>query len=276
MSKRDYSKPLPGDFFGRLVVESTYLHRTATYSKTFVVCRCVCGNQKEVKASLNSLRKGNTQSCGCLQRERASEANKIHGATVGRGQRLYRLWSSIKRRCYNPNAKEYKNYGARGIVVDPCWVDSYESFATWAMSNGFKARLEIDRIDNDGPYSPDNCRFVTHQQNQRNKRTSRVLEVDGCSLTVAGWADRLGVNAGVLYMRLNRGWSDSDVVGTPVISKENEHSLGTVYEAFGESKTMREWLDDSRCAVKYNTLRNRLRRGWGTQEALTTIKLKRD
>lgn len=269
---RDHSKPKPGEKFNRLTVREVYLHKTETYSKTYALCDCDCGG--EARVSISSLRRGKIKSCGCLQRETASAKFKKHGDSQSP---LYRKWASIKTRCYNPSTKDYPNYGARGIKVCDEWLDSFPAFRDWCLENGWKRGLQLDRKDNDGDYSPDNCHFVTVTQNQRNKRTSRYLDHKGKRLTVAGWAEELGIAHSVLYARLHRGWSIQETLDTPLLrdTSKNESYKDAVFEAFGEAKTMREWLSHPRCRVGYDIIRGRLRKGWGFEEAMTTPLLRR-
>lgn len=135
------------------------------------LCLCACGKEKGVAAGC--LRSGATQSCGCLNRERTTARitafNRKHGET---GVRLYRIWSGLLARCLNPKRASYPRYGGRGIRVCPEWR-IYEAFAAWAKAHGYRDELEIDRIDNNGHYTPENCRFVTHRVNCNNKNDTR-------------------------------------------------------------------------------------------------------
>lgn len=128
-----------------------------------IYCKCGCSEQREVSG--NSLRMGNTQSCGCLQKERAGGVGGgqfRHGDT---GTRLYYIWRNMKRRCLNLGNVAYKYYGGRGILVYARWKDDYMVFKAWAMSHGYQDNLTIDRINNDGNYIPDNCQFITRSEN---------------------------------------------------------------------------------------------------------------
>lgn len=123
----------------------------------------------------NQVRRGNTNSCGCLHRERAGSANRVHGDS--RGERLYRIWKAMRRRCLVPAASNYQWYGGRGIVICAEWSD-YPVFREWALANGYADGLEIDRIDSDGDYTPTNCQWISKVENVQKSRaraTSRSM-----------------------------------------------------------------------------------------------------
>ena len=144
------------------------------------LCRCDCGNL--IKVNLCALSTGNTKSCGCLQPERCSETHKTHGKSK---TRLYIVWKQMCKRCNNPNSTVYKHYGERGIRVCEEWRKSYPAFEEWALSNGYdenapRGKYTIDRIDCDGDYSPSNCRFITIQEQQQNKRSTTRKDSKVC------------------------------------------------------------------------------------------------
>lgn len=202
-------KDLTGQHYGRLTVLD-YAGSDKRGKATWR-CTCECGNTATVDGY--DLRHGHTTSCGCLRREIMREIGKRsgegkHPATHGMaGTRLYNVWIKMKGRCSNPNSDNYKHYGGRGITVCTEWVNSFETFRDWALANGYRDDLTIDRIDNDGPYCPDNCRWVsmTHQAN--NRRSNRCITFNGKTQTTRQWADELGIPYEVLRRRFDKGWS---------------------------------------------------------------------
>lgn len=207
------AKDMSGLRFGRLVV----LERAGTRSKNPIWrCRCDCGN--EIFAMGGNLRSGDTQSCGCLNRENAKKRYLTHGGT---NTRLFRIWHNMKNRCGNPNTKDYADYGSRGIKVCPEWSENFEAFRDWAMANGYREDLTLDRKDNDGPYSPENCRWITNAAQQNNRRNNHLLTLYGKTQTITKWAEETGINRSTLKARLKRGWSIEKALTYPV-GKERE------------------------------------------------------
>ncbi len=166
---------LTGKKFGRLTVLKRA--ENTKYGKSQWECLCDCGTQKTIIGS--SLTQGKTHSCGCLMREKATtliaEArSKIKTKSrfaPGYSRRgplyhLYSIWCNMKHRCNNPNNRVFYRYGGRGIRYAPEW-EEFDSFAKWALENGYKDGLSLDRIDNDGNYSPENCQWLTRQDNAR-------------------------------------------------------------------------------------------------------------
>ena len=171
---------LVGKKYGRLtVVEFDRLQNHKTYWK----CVCDCG--LTVIATGNNLRSGNTQSCGCLHREKVAalgKRNASHGESHSNRTRLYTIWCGMRQRCNNPNRTAYKLYGGNGVKLCDEWND-YGAFKTWAVNNGYANNLSIDRIDPNGGYSPENCRWITQSENtaraNKNHTTRKVIRGEG-------------------------------------------------------------------------------------------------
>lgn len=200
-------KSLIGLRFGRLMVLSLCDERSA-HGTCLWRCECDCGNETNVIT--NRLTGGFTQSCGCLQKERTSQANFKHG----KGEtREYFIWCQMKSRCQNSSNKSFHNYGGRGIRVCVRWENSISNFLS-DMGECPKG-LTIERINNDGNYEPGNCRWATQTEQQRNKRTNRNLLFRGELLCVAVWARRLDRYPSELLRRLNNGWSVEETLATP-------------------------------------------------------------
>ena len=154
-----------GKKYGRLTVVSI---GELKYHDRILNCVCECGNAKQVTKS--NLTSGRTRSCGCLKNETLQnfdrQSHPKHGKTR---TRLYRIWTHMRRRCTDPSDKAFRYYGARGIKVCREW-DDFVAFQDWALANGYNNTLTIDRKDNDGDYTPHNCRWVTMKEQAINKR----------------------------------------------------------------------------------------------------------
>lgn len=206
---------LTGQKFGRLTVLSKTNKKQCNH--IIWVCQCDCGNIKEVTGS--DLHSGRIKSCGCLQRESASnnrEKRKTHGKT---GTRLYGVWRDMKRRCNSSTASSYKNYGGRGIKVCEEWND-FENFYNWAMNSGYDENAEgrsctLDRIDVNGNYCPENCRWVDFTVQANNRRSNRLIKAFGKEMTISQWSKLTRINKSTLKQRLDNGWSAEDSLITP-------------------------------------------------------------
>lgn len=197
---------LEGQRFGRLVVLWEVPGRRSPSGKVihYWLCLCDCGVEKTVQQG--SLRRGDAQSCGCFQRDRARETNVTHECTVERRvPRTYRIWTAMKQRCGNPRTKRFDRYGGRGIIVCPAWVHSFETFL--ADMGECPDGMSIDRIDNDGPYCPFNTRWASQKEQVCNRSCNRVLTCGGETMCLADWAKKTGINFATLLGRVDRGWS---------------------------------------------------------------------
>ena len=194
-------RDLTGERFGRLTV----LGRAGRGNSNQILweCKCDCGGTAIVPTChLNS---GHTKSCGCYRKETATESG-VHRIKHGmRGTRLYQIWRGMRQRCTDKNYHSFPDYGGRGITICPAW-DSFEEFRDWSMANDYQNDLTIDRIDPDGPYSPENCRWATMTEQQNNKRNNRILTLNGETHTAPEWARMTGIPVTVIYNRMKYGW----------------------------------------------------------------------
>lgn len=183
-------------------------------------CRCECGNFTMV--SSGALKSGGTKSCGCLKRELLVKKNTKHGMTSGpKKHRLYIVWAGMLQRCFNKNELAYKNYGARGITVCDEWK-SFEAFKDWAISNGYRNDLEIDRQNNNGNYEPSNCRWVTVSENQLNKRNNHRITINGITKTITEWSKISGISIHTIESRIRYGWKSSDLLKPVGLYEKNK------------------------------------------------------
>lgn len=147
---------------------------TSNYKKRYGIYRCFCGN--EFKTQTQSIKSGNTKSCGCYNIEKIKEMATKHNMYYSS---IYKVWASMIQRCANPKDKAYNNYGNRNITIHKEWKSDFLSFYTWALNNGYKQSLSIDRINNNLGYSPDNCRWVTKNIQARNTRKIMATNKSG-------------------------------------------------------------------------------------------------
>lgn len=199
-----------GERFGRLiVVEECGRDKQGAVKWR---CRCDCGNETIVCGY--SLRRRNVQSCGCFQSECSRNRHTTHG---GFYTTLYRKWSGMKRRCYYTRGASYRLYGERGITVCDEWKDNFEAFKEWAMANGYCDDLTLDRIDVNGNYCPENCRWITPKEQQNNKRNNYYLTLNGETHTLAEWCEITGLTRATIRGRLEKcKWSVEDALTKPV------------------------------------------------------------
>ena len=247
-------KDITGVRFGRLVaVEPSHKNKKGEW---FWLCKCDCGNETVVKTS--HLNDGGTQSCGCLQRELARARLIKDGLSH---TRLSSIHYNMIDRCYNENNNHYHNYGGRGIKVCDAWK-IVSVFREWADLNGYMDSLTIDRVDNDGPYSPENCRWVSRKEQNNNTRRNRLFTFNGETKNIAEWSDATGINYNTLKDRLNTGWTIEEALTTPTMDR----SVTITYK--GETKSMAAWA--KHLDIPYNTLESRIQgKGWSIERAFT-------
>ena len=294
---------LTGRRFGRLVVVGEdEVHIEPNGAKTRMwKCQCDCGNTSVVRQP--QLRKGGTESCGCLQKEFAAKIHMTHGLSQS-NKRLYRVWKLMRRRCNNPKAKDYPRYGGRGISVCKEWNESFASFYEWSMANGYREdiadsgrnRLSIDRINNNGNYEPCNCRWATDDVQSMNTRRTlsdderyAVCPICGkrferkqrkgsitCSYECGAKHRSLSHPNTKDYTKIcpvcgksfnaKRGGHFKDAVYCSVKCKDV--SLSPVWEYNGESHRAVEWAEI--VGINAHCLHHRKEMGWTIEEILTT------
>lgn len=205
-------RDLIGERFGRLIVIEEN-GRNKSRQKMWL-CRCDCGNEKEVPTSY--LTSGDTTSCGCYRKEcELKNLSKFWGKPRTHGlskTRIYQIWADMKDRCNNNKNQFYKNYGGRGIKVCDEWTTDFMNFYNWAMENGYKEELTIDRINVDGNYEPNNCRWATWKLQANNKRTSRKITIYGKTKTAYEFEKQYGISAHVLIDRYDKGYRDDKLI----------------------------------------------------------------
>lgn len=213
MKKRD----MIGFRSGRLTVVG---YDEWKHGRPYLICECDCGNVLSVRDDAIVGRR--TKSCGCLQREAPAKYyashKKIGSQNNESRDRLHNIWYLMKYRCENEKCEAYNNYGGRGITVCGEWSDDdfgYYAFKEWALSHGYSDGLTIDRVDNNGNYSPDNCKWSTDCEQANNKRDNVFLTYNGETKTAAQWARELNVNYSAFINRVYLGWDTNRIFEQP-------------------------------------------------------------
>lgn len=243
---------LEGRRFGRLLV----LRRSVTcpYGGWYWTCECDCGTVKDVVQP--NLIRGKTRSCGCVRAEMRINRNKTHGLS---GTPEYNIWFGMKQRCGNPNDGKYPDYGGRGIFVCERWISSFETFYK-DMGPRPSPKHSINRIDNDGPYVPDNCEWALPKTQANNSRRNHIITRAGESRNLQEWADDLGLNRNMIAGRLRRGEDIESALAPPSKARRLEYD--------GRSMTIRQWAEY--LGLRHGTFRARLKLGWSMARAVKT------
>lgn len=195
---------------------------------------------------------------------------RVHG--YANKERLYRIWKNMRRRCNNTKSDYYENYGGRGIRVCSQW-DDYFTFRKWAISNGYKNDLTIDRINNDGNYTPSNCKWSTRKQQSNNTRSNVVITYKGVTKTASEWAEHLGLSKAAIYHRIERNWNEKDIIEVPENARRKKNSPKAVfYEYEGEKKTLKELSQIK--GIKPSTIKYRIKKGWSVEKAVNKAVMK--
>ena len=205
-----------GQTFGKWTIITAYPSDSRN-----ALCRCECGRVKYVaRQHLKSGASRMCQSCALNMRYKNTPREELKCYKDGRLEDpLYQAWWSMKSRCLNPKHRSYPRYGGRGITICDEWLD-FPTFRQWASEHNWQKGLQIDRVDNDGNYCPENCRFVTPKENANNRSNCRMLTFNGKTQSVSKWADELGYEPNVIYLRLRMGWPVERTLTAPVQHKK--------------------------------------------------------
>lgn len=188
--------------------------RIAQHNPVKWECKCDCGRLCIVES--RNLTHGRQKSCGCLSHKGHPTHNQCY-------TRVYRIYAKIKRRCFVVDDPAYPKYGGRGITMCEEWRRSFEAFSEWAYANGYRENLTIDRIDNDGNYSPENCRWADNFSQSNNRRNSIICTLSGKTQTLSQWCREKKMSYKVVWYRLSQGWDFEDAITTPVARKGKDN-----------------------------------------------------
>lgn len=212
--RREYKHYIPGYIKGDI----TLLERMPGGQKWKYKCNCGYVGITQVSE--------NPGFCPICSYKRAAENKRIHGESPDSSKnasRLYRIWLNMKQRCSNPKVDFYHCYGGRGIQVCEEWKKDYLVFKEWSMKNGYSDELSIDRIDPNGNYCPENCRWATWEEQCYNKRTTRRYDLNGESYTIKELSDMSGISYNNLKTRLNKfGWTVEEAITIPAVCGNNQ------------------------------------------------------
>lgn len=268
-----------------------YLEKYKTISKSESLLAFSC---KDVTPIISALRKQGY--CIVAHRNREDRSDTIyelhsdewrlahvceHRYTEDTNPRLHNVWSKMLSRCYWKKHKSYADYGGRGITVCPEWYDSFQTFAEWALQNGYDEQADfmactIDRIDVNGNYEPSNCRFVSMKEQCNNRRNNRILSMNGESHTLTEWSNLMGIPHDTIMRRIKNGWCVEDALTRPVrVQKNNaaknvdaiQSGHNTAITFGNTTHTITEW--EKITGISRTTIKNRLKQGMSVEDALT-------
>lgn len=205
---------LTGQKFGRLTVIKRVENKN---NQSYWLCKCECGTYKIIYSG--HLKRGKIKSCGCLIKENGKNLFK-HGLSH---TKLHYIWWAMKQRCYDKNNKRYNCYGGKGIIICEDWKNDFKQFYNWSMNNGYQENLSIDRINVNGNYEPDNCRWADAITQANNKTNNHYITFNDETHTLMEWSRKLNIKHTTLCERLKRGWSIEKTLTLPLRSKNNDN-----------------------------------------------------
>lgn len=191
---KEYLSSLIGKKYNRLTIVDIY--KNDKKSTTMCICKCDCGNK--VYTRLSRVLNEETVSCFCIRKKYQDRKET---------DLIYLVWFCMINRCYKKDDKRYVYYGQRGITVCDDWKNSFDNFYIWAKSNGYKKGLSLDRINNNGNYEPNNCRWATKTEQARNKRNNKIIEYNGETHCLSEWCEILNLDYNLVRGRIYEGWS---------------------------------------------------------------------
>lgn len=243
-----------GKRFGRLTVIG-FSHNEKPLRGWSWLCECDCGVKKILSPS--EVKSGKIKSCGCLHDELCRSRAKKFKYSVHEYKRLYSIYNGVKKRCYREEEPRYKDYGGRNITVCDEWLNpntGFDSFVEWSLSHGYADNLTLDRVDVEKGYSPNNCRWITLQSQNRNKRDSLYVEYKGEKVLLIDLCEKLELSYDTVHNRIySLGWTVEKAITAP---SQQESSLRAKCRKHG---------------IAYETVRSRINKlGWDEERALTT------
>lgn len=248
------SKDLTGQKFGRLTAIGIVEKRSPATGnpkavRAYWLCQCECGEYVTARGS--HLSEGSPFDCG---------KHSVRGEA--KEPKLIETWKAMKQRCENPKCKSWVDYGGRGISVCEEW-QSYQAFEAWALSNGYQEGLTIDRVDVNGHYSPDNCRWATRKMQQQNRRVNRYITAWGETKCLEEWGrdKRANAPATTIRARILKGIAPELAIASP-------NQQLRLLTAWGETKCIQEWARDARVTVSVSGITYRISRGMKPEDAL--------
>jgi len=212
--------PKFNDLTGQKFARLTAIKRVENnkYGRVQWLWLCECGNEKKIGA--NEVVSKNTKSCGCLAKEILDDHNNTQGTHKMTNSRIYNIWRLMRQRCYKNYNVNYKNYGDRGIKICDEWLTNFVNFYNWAIQNGYRDDLEIDRINVNGNYEPSNCRWADHLTQGNNRRTNHIITINGVTKTASEWGREYGLNSKTILYRLKIGWKNEELLSKPYVIRE--------------------------------------------------------
>jgi hypothetical protein len=230
-----YVQDLSGEKFGRLTV----IEKQMRGKRTYYLCKCNCENKTEKYIRADALTGGKTRSCGCYNLEVAKvtllKSNTTHGLSR---TKLYGIWGGMIARCENTKEETYKNYGGRGIKICKEWREDFLSFHKWSLENGFEEDkgLSIERVNVNGDYCPENCKWANQLEQANNKTTTIFVEINGETKPASVWDREKELPTGTVAQRLRNGKRGRDLIA-PVrkrVERQSGHKNISWHTKFGK------------------------------------------